>query len=216
MSFKSNLSKNSNDRDYKQFCSCLEYNPDARLLDVGCGDGTRTLQFARSIGITNKNIVGIDIRDRGLPFQLAAGDINNGLPFEDRTFDVITASQVIEHLSNTDAFVKEIRRSLKVGGYVAIMTPNLASGQIILDLLLDRQPGDMDISDYFRIRRTRDPDLYGSLHRRLFTMEGLSKLLVYYGFKIEDKKRTGYGFFLPGKFLRGRYATNLIVKARKL
>lgn len=215
MNWIDNLSKKSNEADHKIFCSLLEYNPDAKFLDIGCGDGLYTRQSIESIGTSD--VVGIDMKDWGVPFKLVKKNIEEGLPFGDNSFDVVTATNLIEHLSNTDLFVKEVYRILKIGGYTIIMTPNLASGLFIVDLLLDRQPGDADISDFFRIRRIQGlKTSIGFMHRRLFTMEGLERLLTYYGFEIENKKKVGYGRFVFGKVLRGLYACNLIVKARKI
>ena len=57
------------------------------------------------------------------------------------------ASQVIGHISNTDAFVKEIYRVLGNGGYAVISTPNLAAVHTILTLMLGWQPLSAHVSD---------------------------------------------------------------------
>ncbi|XES77646.1 MAG: class I SAM-dependent methyltransferase [Candidatus Bathyarchaeia archaeon] len=49
------------------------------------------------------------------------------LPFDDCFFDFVSATEVIEHLWNTDQFIKECYRVLKPRGYFLISTPNLAS-----------------------------------------------------------------------------------------
>lgn len=208
MSLMTKLRMRSDQEDYKMFCHFLEHNPKANLLDIGCGNGKRTLQFAETIG-TN-HFIGLDAQDWDVPFVLVRSDLEEGIPLQDERFDVI------EHLSNTDLFVKEIYRILKPSGYAVIATPNLASGRMIFDLLLDRQPGDADVSDYFRIRGEHGLQTSkGYLHRRLFTMEGLVALSAYHNFAIECKIKEGYGRFAFGKILGGRYACNLIVKARK-
>ena len=210
------LKKKSYEGDCKLLQSFLEYNPNAKLLDVGCSDGYYTKQFAESIG--TQDVVGMDIKDWGCPFKLVSGNIEEGLPFGDGSFDVIIASNIIEHLSNTDLFVKELYRVLRKGGYSIIATPNLACGRVIVELLLNRQPRQAHVSDLFTIRKdyTRGwkngPDL---LHRRLFTMEGLVRLLTFHGFKVERRLQSGYGAFFFLKILRGKYASNLLVKAGK-
>lgn len=207
----------SYEQDIEKFCGLLEPNPKAILLDLGCGKGAKTLRFSASVG-TSK-VVGLDIQNVKAPFWLTKGNIDLGLPFKSGSLDVVTSYHTIEHISNTDLFVTEVYRILKTGGYTTIATPNLASAQVILDLILNRQPGTLHVSDFFIPRG--DPgncwkESIGFLHRRLFTLEGISKLLTNYGFKIEYARGSGYGaYYLLGKLLRGRYAADIIVKARK-
>lgn len=211
------LKDKSIERDNAILDSFLEYNPNAKFLDVGCGDGRRTQRWARCIGTSD--VVGVDVKDFGVPFRLIRWDADKGLPFRDESFDVVVTHHVVEHVSDTDLFISEIHRVLKEGGYLGIVTPNLASGRVILELILDKQPLWACISDQFFLRGFTDELLEkgrGFFHRRLFTMEGLVKLLIHYGFTIEYKKRHGYGFFLFGGILGGLYAANLSVKARKL
>ena len=107
----------------------LEYNPFAKLLDIGCGDGRRTVRWAKCIG--TQDITGMDAKNFGQPFNMVEGNIDGGLPFDDETFDVVISHHVIEHVSNTDQFVSEIHRVLKTGGYAGITTPNMAAGKVI-------------------------------------------------------------------------------------
>lgn len=195
----------------------LEYNPQAKLLDVGCGDGRRTVRWAKCIG--TKDIIGMDAKNFGQPFKLVEGDIDGGLPFANETFDVVISHHVIEHVSDTDQFVSEIYRVLKSGGYAGITTPNMAAGKVIAELLINRQPLWAHVSDWFFVNNTFTDEILekhrGFLHRRLFTVNGLASLLEHYGFKIEHKKRHGYGVLSFGKILRGLYAANITMIARK-
>jgi len=208
----------SYEKDYDVFTDLLEVNPEARLLDIGCKEGGRTLQFAAKIGTSH--IVGVDIQNLHVPFILVQTDIDAGLPtLERESFDVVTVSQVLEHVSNTDRLIKEAYRILKPNGYVVVGTPNIASGRVILELLLNKQPNTSHVSDYFILRGDPGQEWRkseGNLHRRLFTLEGLRSLLEYYDFKVEKEVGTGYGPFpFLEAILRGRYAANLVVKARK-
>lgn len=216
MKIVENLKRRSIEKGDALFKCLLEHNPSAKLLDVGCGDGRRTMRFAERIG--TDDIVGIDAKNFGVSFGFVRGNINEGLPFEDGTFDVVISRYVVEHVSSTDLFVKEIYRVLKRGGYTVISAPNMASGRIILELLLNKQPKEAHISDFFFLKKGRDQELEtqaGYLHKRLFVMEGLVGLLAHYGFTVECKKRMGYGALFFGEILRGVYAANLLVRARK-
>ena len=132
--------------------SVIEKLSDAKLLDVGCGDGMVTLKFAKEIG--TKNISGIEIVQENIDKAIAIGidahlgDLNQRLPFENESFDVIIASHVIEHVYDTDTFLKEVYRNLKVGGYVVVATPNLAAWLHIFFLIFGKQPTIAELSDF--------------------------------------------------------------------
>lgn len=98
------------------------------VLDAGCGVGygTTALDAARSV-------TGIDIsadavgpaRERysrpGVRFVQGSCEI---LPFVDRSFDMVTAFEVVEHLDGWRQMLAEARRVLKPSGLLLISTPN--------------------------------------------------------------------------------------------
>jgi ubiquinone/menaquinone biosynthesis C-methylase UbiE len=104
--------------------------PGDRLLDVGCGPGTITIDLARRVapGPT----VGIDAAPGVLAEAEAAragaqvdtltfhpGDIY-ALPYPDGAFDVAHAHQVLQHLGDPVAALAELRRVLRPGGLLAV------------------------------------------------------------------------------------------------
>jgi methionine biosynthesis protein MetW len=209
--------------------SFCELNSDARLLDCGCSDGEFTLKKAENIG--TRKIYGIDVVEENVNkakakgIEVYCGDLDQRFPFEDETFDVVSASQVIEHVSNTDGFLREVLRVLKRGGYVIISTPNLASLDSIFLLLGGWQPGLANVSDEIAAGiltvwdRHISPDT-GPLHRRSFTIRALRELIEYHRFKVEHE--LGCGFYplpLPISkvlaFIDRRHASYIVVKARK-
>lgn len=100
------------------------------LLDVGCGPGTITMDLAELvapghvIGIDRSNEVierareAAEARDlSNLSFEV--GDVYT-LEFEDSSFDVVYAHQVLQHLSDPVRALKEMRRVLRVGGCLGV------------------------------------------------------------------------------------------------
>ncbi|OGO06823.1 MAG: hypothetical protein A2Y92_01870 [Chloroflexi bacterium RBG_13_57_8] len=209
--------------------SLFEANPDAVLLDLGCGSGEFTLEMAAKIGASR--ICGIDYSEenaarasaRGIDCRRCNLDATRA-PFGDAGFDVICASQVLEHLADTDTLPKEIYRMLRPGGYAVVSTPNLAATQNILALFTGWQPPQTAVSDDFdifltsrRLKKRTDP---WPTHRRAFTIEGLCALLRWHGLEIEKVKGSGL-YPLPSAVARfvlhfeKRHASYITVKARK-
>jgi len=54
-------------------------------------------------------------------------NIEDGIPYEDCYFNVVYSGEVIEHLYNPDAFVREVYRILKNNGIFIVSTPNINS-----------------------------------------------------------------------------------------
>ena len=101
------------------------------LLDVGCGPASITADLAERVA--PGRVVALDaaagaleaarktLRERGLSEQveLTSGDVM-ALPFEDASFDVVHAHQVLQHLADPVGALAEIRRVTRPGGIVAV------------------------------------------------------------------------------------------------
>ena len=118
------------------------------LVDVGCGAGdlwraTRD-RFAR--------VVGIDVvRYPDLPEEVAfeRADLDRDrLPLADAAADVTAAVEVIEHLENPRAFVRELARVTKPGGWIVVTTPNQLSVLSLLTLTAKGQFSAFQPGDY--------------------------------------------------------------------
>ncbi|HEX2397649.1 MAG TPA: class I SAM-dependent methyltransferase [Solirubrobacteraceae bacterium] len=98
-----------------------------RVLDVGCGEGA----FCGELAAAGAEPVGVDVAERalararrrhpGLRFELVGP--HGPLPFPDAEFDVIWASEVIEHVADTARWLSELRRVLRSGGRLMVTTP---------------------------------------------------------------------------------------------
>ncbi|TMB71069.1 MAG: class I SAM-dependent methyltransferase, partial [Chloroflexi bacterium] len=96
-----------------------------RILDIGCGVGA----FVRRLREFSPGVAGIDVdRERvteggkALPgLALAVGE---RLPFADGSFDVVLLHEVLEHVTDDQATLREAYRVLRPSGRVVIFCPN--------------------------------------------------------------------------------------------
>lgn len=111
--------------------------PGMSILDVGCGPGTITLDLAKIVA--PGKVVGIENVEA--PLQAARkeaamrGDATTifelanalSLPFDNETFDVVHAHQVLQHLTKPVEALKEMIRVCKPGGWLAARDADYAA-----------------------------------------------------------------------------------------
>jgi SAM-dependent methyltransferase len=98
-------------------------DPGMSLLDVGCGPGTITADLAGRVRHVTAIDTAADVLDqaaRRAPGNVtfAVGDVH-ALAFADGTFDVVHAHQVLQHVADPVAALREMRRVCAPGGIVA-------------------------------------------------------------------------------------------------
>ena len=147
-----------------------------KILDVGCGTGAN-LEMLKQFGAAE----GVDVSDDALEFCKAKGlNVHKGLaeslPFADETFDVVTALDVVEHLDDDIAGLKEMHRVLKKDGKTLIFVPAFMWLWGVQD----------DISN----------------HRIRYTKKQIVERLRKAGFEIERATYANWTFFAP--ILAGR------------
>jgi len=98
------------------------------LLEIGCGEG----RGVELLGPKAASYTAVDKIDQVVNNLSAKYPEHNfiqanipPLPFEDNRFDTIISFQVIEHIKDDGAYLKEINRVLKPGGKAYISTPNI-------------------------------------------------------------------------------------------
>jgi len=107
------------------------------VLDVGCGPGTITADFASlvtparvtALEVTAEalDLARAEIARRGLSnVDFAVGDVH-ALDFADDTFDVVHAHQVLQHVTDPVAALREMRRVTRPGGVVAVRDSDYAA-----------------------------------------------------------------------------------------
>lgn len=148
-----------------------------RILDVGCGTGANLIllsKYGDAEGVDVSEDALAFCRERGLDkVRLGAGE---ELPYEDGTFDLVTAFDVVEHMDDDLAGVKEMRRVLRPGGRVLLFVPTF----MFLWGLQD------DVSN----------------HRRRYRLPQLTRVLEEAGFEIERTTYANITFFLPVLMVR--------------
>jgi SAM-dependent methyltransferase len=91
------------------------------VLDLGCGDGEKTLIVAKY----SDNVMAGDLDDRTKDIgSISFRKIDPDKYGDESEFDVVTSFDVIEHIEDDEGFAKEVIRILKPGGIAIIGTPN--------------------------------------------------------------------------------------------
>lgn len=150
--------------------------PDDRALDLGAGAGDFTAVLAEAgaeaVGaeVAEAAISRAESRYPGLDFRLVP--IEGPLPFSDNSFDLVWASEVIEHVADTARWLSEVRRVLVPAGRLLLSTPSHARLRVALG----------------GIERFSEP-LGDHLH--LYTRRSLGGLLEDFGFGGVTVRATG-------------------------
>jgi SAM-dependent methyltransferase len=164
----------------------LSLTKNQTFLDLGCGWG----DFSRFIP-KNYSYIGLDFTEsqvkkarlRGINVKYA--DLSKKFPLPDGSADVILASEILEHLFDTDFFLSECRRVMKKNGILIITTPNICDLSGRIRCVLGRRPQNIE---------HRAGHGYAG-HIRAFTIHDLKELIR--DNRLRLIKYTGYEFYLP-------------------
>ena len=124
-----------------RFLSWLDLSHGKRLLDVACGAGGPALRIAQ---LTGCSIAGIDVHEHALKnaadlakkcglgerAEFWAADASRSLPFDDKSFDVVTCIDAINHFPDRLRVLNEWSRLLKPGGRVLFTDPIIVTGPL--------------------------------------------------------------------------------------
>jgi|TARA_B100001964_G_C14229560_1_gene599340 ubiquinone/menaquinone biosynthesis C-methylase UbiE len=112
----------------------LQINNFDSVLDVGCGTGS-SIKYILS-KFNNIKIVGVEpsflsLKKYCLGKYAVFNAFSDNLPFKSNTFTKVYLSHVIGHIENVNASLTEIRRVMKGGGKIVILTPRLFYRRIV-------------------------------------------------------------------------------------
>lgn len=127
------------------------------MLDIGCRTGALTRAYA-----DGNQVVGLDVDRTALAeaeqlgIETVWGDLDQGLPFEDESFDVVVAGEVLEHVRFPDLLLSEVGRVLTPGGTLVGSVPNSYRLKSRLRFLLGRPPEFADDPTHLHMFRPAD------------------------------------------------------------
>jgi len=152
---------------------------DSKILDIGCSSGELVKLFQEK---GYKNTYGVEISQEAVTLAKSKGIENihsisdTKLPFHEEEFDVIIASDVLEHIEDEISALEEWRRILRSGGVLIIFVP-------AFQLLWSEH----DIVNQ---------------HFRRYTKANLAKVVEQAGFKVKRKSYWNFTLFFPTVIFR--------------
>lgn len=172
-----------------------------QILDIGCGKGQFLLDLTVAISgmrIKVDKAVGLDlvraepnVFNKIQEFEFLQQSVDGKqLPFPDGRFDLVSCNHVLEHLFNTEGFLREVRRILVPSGLAVLSVPNIAAWMNRLAFLFGGQPLGSELGTERITYGFWPPFLKGRLERftpsghiRDFTPGGLRDLAEACGFR---------------------------------
>jgi ubiquinone/menaquinone biosynthesis C-methylase UbiE len=162
---------------------------DSLILDCACGRGFYLNMYRY---VSDCKLVGLELEDAIIrKAQRNVGHLNRlmlnnanmyHLPYADNTFDGVILSEILEHVDDDVAGLREVYRVLKPGGVVAITVPN-ANYPFWWD------PINKTLDTLFRTHIRSGP-LAGiwANHVRLYTATQLREAALAAGFEVEEER----------------------------
>jgi 2-polyprenyl-3-methyl-5-hydroxy-6-metoxy-1,4-benzoquinol methylase len=160
----------------KEITKRYDNNHNNKVLELGCADGS----FSSLLKKKGFDVYAIDISASAIEkakqtgIKAEVGNLEERINHNEDYFDIVIATEVIEHLYDTDFFLKEIKRVMKKNGHLFLSTPNLASLKNRIKLLFGAYPQYME----YRL----GPEQAG--HIRAYTPDILRKQIKDNGFDV--------------------------------
>ena len=127
-----------------------------RVLDIACGEG----YGANLLALVASKVIGVDLdagtiahakakyRRRNLHF--VQGSCTE-IPCEDHSIDLVASFETIEHISEHDAFLSEIKRVLAPGGILVISSPHKAEYQKVSETPNPFHEAELDHDEFVQL-----------------------------------------------------------------
>ncbi len=190
------------------------FGRDLRILDIACNDG-----YLAQIYSKYGSVSGVDLNEEAVKKARVSGidaivadAFNIDTVFSGKKFDVVIAGDIIEHVFDTDLFLKKIYDTLDTNGTVLLSTPNLVSLGRRMMTLFGKNP-------FCEFSAKKDGINVG--HIRYYTFQDMEKQLKETGFSLVKAETDTIN--LPTKMINKfmvtlfpRLGREILVKAHKL
>jgi 2-polyprenyl-3-methyl-5-hydroxy-6-metoxy-1,4-benzoquinol methylase len=191
----------------------LSVDPSRTILEIGCGDGA-TGRYAKRTGKCGR-YVGIELYPSAAKLASTVLDevhVANieafDPPYPEKTFDVLIASEVLEHLVDPWAVLRKLHPKMKPGGSVFASSPNIAHKSTLKMLLAGR----WDLAPRGRMDRT---------HLRWFTPTTYAAMFAESGYQVlwveplvKPSARAKLFNSLTGNRLAHLFVSQIVIEAR--
>ena len=127
--YTTGLPGNIQNEHYHRYLFALRLCEGRDVLDVASGEGYGAALLAQ----VARSVVGVDVDDPAVSFANRNYERDNlsfrngsalAIPLDDACVDVVVSFETIEHISNHDAFLDEVKRVLRPGGIFVVSTPD--------------------------------------------------------------------------------------------
>jgi 2-polyprenyl-3-methyl-5-hydroxy-6-metoxy-1,4-benzoquinol methylase len=150
---------------------CKDLPKDARILDVGCGDGFH-LGLLREFGEKTWQLEGIDVDKRAVEIGLKNGlEIHRGtldtVDLPEKSYDLVILIQTVEHVAEPTTLLEQIYSLMSPGGRLVIVTDNT------------------DSLDFTLFKKRHWGGYHFPRHWNLFNKSTMAKLAEKTGFELE-------------------------------
>jgi glycosyltransferase involved in cell wall biosynthesis len=174
--------KPSEDSSHGRISTLLQSRAPSRILDLGCSSGL----LAERLREMGHQVTGVDLNElegvRGRTDQFFRADLNDGIPPEvGAGFDIVLGADVLEHLVNPGALLRQARSLMTPGGTAIFCVPNIAHWY-------PRFRSTLGMFDYDQ------RGILDSTHLRFFTLRSIRKLIERQGFTIRRVESVGLPF----------------------
>jgi SAM-dependent methyltransferase len=177
--------------------ACIEAARPRAILDIGCGAGTQ-LTAPLAAAFPEIAVLGVDEDARSLAWaraHAAADNLSFAAPAElapDRRFELVIASEVLEHVADPAAFLRDLAARLAPEGRLVVTVPNgygvfewMALAEVLLNLsgiqaLLRRLKGGRKVQ-----AEAAPVTLANSPHVNFFSFRELGRLFAAAGLAVE-------------------------------
>ncbi len=168
--------------------SLIPRYPALRILDLSCGDGA----LIEALDKSGCQVEGSHFRSDDYIFKLPSAtlqkvkihegvDLTKPLPFADEEYDVVLATEVLEHLTSHALICSEVGRILKPDGHFMLSTPNIHRLRSRLQFMLT---GQHELRSARLCWDTLPADLYSTHHNPVY-FPSLHTILYQYGMRVE-------------------------------